>query len=236
MSTGPKDFPSRYERIERWSQIYAAQGQRWGTFPSMTAHLALVEIDRLQKKRLKLIDIGCGYGRDLALFRSTFAKAILDGLEPSPSAIRAGESILPLLNLRNLYTQDVYSVAQDNALPSYDVVFANYFMHLFSLSEATQIMRQMSQMLRPGGIIVVSFVSVRDRHFGKGRRLSRRVYEVRNGIPWRFVDMKEVRAFCDAVNLQIHCLKEFSEVESTQQKPDPVEGIYLVAGNNCAPC
>ena len=223
------EFPSRQARIRQWCDLYTLQGQRWGLHPSLTAHFALWDIATFNGHCSTLIDIGCGYGRDLLLFRAVFPELQLDGLEPAPPAVKAAESIMPLLALRSLYTQDFFSFAHRGCALKYDVVFANYFLHLFSPEEAVAIMKRVSTILTPSGLAVFSFVSQEDRHWGKGRRISPKTYEVRKGIPWRFMNRQDVETLCVIAGMRVRRMEEFREVESIQRRPDPVKGIYLVA-------
>ena len=222
-------FPSCEDRIEAWSNVYRREGHRWGFLPSLSAHLALAEIARLRARPVRLLDCGCGYGRDLLLFRSMFKEAILDGWDASSVATQLAQDRASTLRLRHHYGGNILNATDIPETAGYDCVFANYFVHLFCHDEAVEIMRLFGQLIAPGGIVVVSFVSTRDRHYGKGVKVARNCYEVRDGISWCFVDTSDVCELCKASDLSAVSMHEFSEVEFAAGRPDPVEGIWLVA-------
>ncbi|MBZ5497756.1 MAG: class I SAM-dependent methyltransferase [Acidobacteriia bacterium] len=188
--------------------------------------MALTEISKADGLRGRVIDIGCGYGRDLELFRSVFAHLELSGLDASPSAIETARRKIPGLRIINA---DIFQYGHEADTNRYHVAFANYFLHLFSDAEVLRIMRTMGAIVRREGRVVASFVSVRDRHYGKGSKLCERCYEVTKGIPWRFRDREEILNLCRSSGLEAATIQEFEEVELVQGRPDPVVGFYLVA-------
>ena len=70
--SGPVDAPG-HDTAAYWDGRYRADGAIWGETPS---ELAAVAIDRLRAlgprvSDLRLLDLGCGYGRDaVALWRA----------------------------------------------------------------------------------------------------------------------------------------------------------------------
>ncbi len=222
-------FPTSQERIRTWSEVYSTQGQRWGVLPSLTAHLALSEIENLSGGIGSMIKLGCGYGRDLVLFRSVFPDLIVDAIEASSPALEIGKSNIEAVGLRNLFPVDLFEFGEKNRQERYDIVFANYFLHLFSLREAAIILGMVSDVLKDNGAAILSLVSVRDRHYRKGSELEKQCYEVFRGLPWRFFDADDVRMLCDDVGMVVCDLREFTELELVGGESDLVEGYYLVA-------
>lgn len=219
-------FPSVRKRICRWIAIYDSQGQRWGSVPRLAAQLALAEIARTGSRNGGVIDPGWGYGRDLRLFRSVFSGLDLSGLDASLPALDCAGLAVP--NLRALHT-DILKYDHGSEVGRYDIAFSNYFLHLFSDSEATWIMGKMSAIIKPLGRVVASFVSIRERHYGRGVTWAPRCYEVSNGVPRRFRDEEEISKLCRSSGLTIVTLQTFEKVEIVRGQPDVVIGLYLVA-------
>lgn len=228
-------FPSIYDRIDKWSHIYTTESYRWGMFPSLSSHMALADINAHTYGKGSLLDIGCGYGRDLHLFRTVFPEMRLYGLEPAVPALHLAQSILAPHDIRNIVPSDVFEFGQKRRRGEYEVVFANYFMHLFSMKEEIEILKLIHGILTDEGIAILSWVSSSDRHYGKGRRIDDNCYEIYKGIPWRFVNSREIEEIVCGVGMRILQLREFSEVEMVRGHLDSVCGIYLVCTKSYVP-
>ncbi len=201
--------------------------------PSLAAHLSLTDINSLSVPNGALLDVGCGYGRDLALFRTFFPDMALHGVEPSQPAIALGSPVFQEIKLRNLYENDVFrNCWHVRRRERFDIIFANYFVHLFSDEESAEVFRILRAILKPHGALILSFVSTRDPHFGLGKHLGRGAYEVRQGMPWRFVNEQDVRSLAAASGLSIQILRPYTETELVADACDRVESLYVVANRD----
>jgi SAM-dependent methyltransferase len=203
---------------------------RWGLAPSLTAHLALTEIGGVYRPGCSLLDVGCGYGRDLLLFRTIFPALILDGIEPSRSAFVVADALMHSIRFRNAFNTDVFSFFDSKPGLKYDVIFANYFIHLFSIDEAVLILKQLHQFLNVRGLLVMSFISTRDPHHGLGMQISSHFFEVYPKIPWRFYTPKDACAVMEKCAYRVKAFTEYKEVELLNGQPDKVHGFYIVMG------
>jgi SAM-dependent methyltransferase len=223
-----KKFPSFNYRIHVWSQIYERQRYRWGLLPSLTAHMALADIENYTKGKGILLDVGCGYCRDLLLFQRVFPNMTFDGLEPAESAVKLARSIIPEISLRKIICSDIFEFGKQGQTAKYTVVYANHFIHLFKEKEQIKILKLIHRLLWKNGVAILSWISSNDRHYGKGYHLDDYCYEVYKGIPWRFVNRSEVETMVSKVGMKVLKLLEFTEVELMGGKPDCVQGIYLL--------
>jgi SAM-dependent methyltransferase len=221
-------FPTPKERIDKWVHVYNKDGLRWGLVPSLTAHLALTDINDFTNHQGPLLDIGCGYCRDLLLFHTVFKDMNLEGLEPASQAIELAKPIMSKKFFKNLICNDIFDFGRLKVTAKYKVVFANYFIHLFSRHEQLWILGLISKILKKNGICILSWVSTHDHHYRNGRYLSNQTYEVYNGIPWRFTTCSMVEKMVYDAGMKVLKLNEFIEVEIIKGKLDRVDGIYLV--------
>jgi SAM-dependent methyltransferase len=225
----PKEIPSLSDRVKLWNAVYDAQGMRWGLNPSLCAHMALPYIEETTGGTGSLIDIGCGYGRDLLFLRGFFPQLALSGLEPATEALQLGQQVFGAARVRTCVHQNLVAFSRGAINGNYQIILANYLFHLFSKHEVFKALRSVACMLAPKGRLIASFVSTDDRHYGKGRRLGSRVYRVVNGIPWRFSDEAEIRAFCRQAGLRVEILTPYKELELVNKRSDTVDGLFLVA-------
>lgn len=216
--------PTIYDRTNKWNSLYKIQGQRWGIMHSLSAHLSLHHIESIKKKEKNLLDIGCGYGRDLFYFRQIFKELCVDGIDSSKSVLDIAREYTTIFEINELIENDFIEF---NSKRKYDIIFGNYFAHLFYKDELEVILQKIKSMMSSEGIAILSFVSIKDRHFGKGKKIDYRLYEVFKDIPWRFYDIQELRDICSQNDLKIKELYEFPELEIVNNQKDLVRSLYL---------
>lgn len=217
---------SAQQRIAYWNTIYKNQGRRWSSLPSLCAHLALADIAAVRMKGPRILDVGCGYGRDLALFGHVFSDGVLTGLDASNEALRIARDLLPNNAFVN---RDLFSTTNKRLGQRFDVVFSNYFLHLLFDDEIVEALRIMRTLATKQGLLVSSLVSTRDRHYGKGKRLGFRSYEVAAGLAWRFADEDDAARMWSAARLRVLAVRAYAEVELVGGRPDPVSSLYVIA-------
>jgi len=151
-----------------WDKEYAAGNRLWGEGPS---ELGIAAIAYLQKhaaacQPLKIIDIGCGYGRD-AIYLVTRLNADILGIDISEKAIEIATRSVMEQNLSNakFECRDFKSLG----VGGYDVVFVSNFYQLLRPAERRSLRETISRILRPSGLLFLSTLSVSDpEHLGKG--------------------------------------------------------------------
>ena len=225
-------YPSVGKRINKWEDLYINEGYRWGILPSLCAHIALADIDLLTKKSGLLLDLGCGYGRDVALFTKMFPEMSILGLEPTKTAVDLAKFINPKSNYNGLICMDVFDYFRRKEKSQYDVIFANYFIHLFSENEQYTILNLIRDRLSPKGVVIFSWLSNYDRHYGKGKKICNGSYHVYRDIPWRFVNVKDVEKMISSTGMRILKIYDYVEVELIKGKADRVNSIYTVFVND----
>ncbi|MBM3286402.1 MAG: methyltransferase domain-containing protein [Candidatus Eisenbacteria bacterium] len=150
MSSGgdPRDRPLP-RGVSFWEESYAGHEAGWffGSEPSSLARRVLHFYRSMKIPTAgRLLDLGCGEGRDVLFFASLGFD--VDGVEGSPTAVeRARESVAGAGYRCPILLEDLASFAMD---AEYDVVFANNSIQ-FVGPAALDVLGRIRQRTRPGG-------------------------------------------------------------------------------------
>jgi SAM-dependent methyltransferase len=169
--SGPVDAPG-HDTAAYWDGRYRADGAIWGETPS---ELAAVAIDRLRAlgprvSDLRLLDLGCGYGRDaVALWRALGLAVVgVDGAARALAMARAALPAAARIDYRCLGLAEVG--AADVGLARFDVVYCSNVYQLLEPAARAVLCAAVRDRLAPGGLLFLSTLSARDpQHAGKGR-------------------------------------------------------------------
>lgn len=145
------------ESTEFWDERFGEQGAIWGDEPSIAA---IEAAGRLAPGRL--LDVGCGYGRDVTYFAEKSFDAC--GVDFSKPAIDLGRTLHPGLEL---LVGSAHDLPYEDA--AFDVAFANYLLHLFlEPDERAGLLRELNRVVVPGGRVVLSVASTADVDYVPG--------------------------------------------------------------------
>ena len=170
MSPEPIFAAARY-----WEKRYATDGRLWGDGPSELARLAVARLrpavvaaHDANAPPLKLIDVGCGYGRDSRYLAAELDCRVL-GLDPSPAAVAAARKARrPGLDVEYV-AGDAASLAAAAQADRFDVAFAGNVYHLLSPGGRREFAAALAALARPGGLLFLSTLSPRDpQHYAVG--------------------------------------------------------------------
>lgn len=168
MSPEPIFAAARY-----WEKRYATDGRLWGDGPSELARLAVARLRPAVRDAdappLRLLDVGCGYGRDSRYLAAELGCRVL-GLDPSPAAVAAARKARrPGLDVEYV-AGDAASLANDAARAGrFDSVFAGNVYHLLSPGGRREFAAGLAILVRPGGLLFLSTLSPRDpQHYAVG--------------------------------------------------------------------
>jgi SAM-dependent methyltransferase len=160
-SVGEQPDSPRSELVEHYDRQYASGGfgyeQKRETWTAWVAEHYVREFD-LRPGEL-LLDVGCGDGFWTALFAEAGLTAT--GVDLSPAGIEAA---------RRSHPEAQFVVGDAESLPfpdgSFDVVFCRAISHLsrreLFTDASARLASEMARLLRPGGLILVSFYTQRD--------------------------------------------------------------------------
>ncbi len=179
----------RIAQTAYWEERYLRDPSFFGPQPSRFARWALRILHRSSSAR-HLVEIGCGYGRDVRFFADHGLE--VRAVDPSETGVALARAALT----RRPAPLGKASVSRSSALafltripPEWaDAVFSNLVWNMdFTEEEHLRHFRAVRRVLRPGGLHLYSVRSTSDPWFGKGRRLRTATYDLApHGTVMRF--------------------------------------------------
>ena len=150
-----------------WDKEYEKKSQLWGERPSVLAAAAVEHLKRFQSTAtVSILDIGCGYGRD-AFHYAEFLMCTVRGIDVSEKAIAMASKTAAEKEIANadFEVMDLKDLKDG----MYDVVTASNLYQLLRKEERDELANAVTRMLKPGGVLFLSTLSVNDpEHAGKG--------------------------------------------------------------------
>ena len=224
-------------RLQTWSTIYANEQMRWGPLASLSARLATEYIAPTQLPQGIVLDIGCGYGRDLPSLCRAFPHHRIWGIEGASTAEVLWEK-LALANAANAPSDtspakikicDIFALDSDFGFKDpFSLVFANYLFHLLDLAETSHLLRMLCCQMAKGALLAASFVSTNDLTFGSNKSIGLNRQRMDDG-PWQYFDKDTVRDLLTDAGLEVSLLSEQIEIEQKRGAPDEVHFIFAIA-------
>src|SRR5262249_33627595 len=141
---------SQSSQGEFWDKRYSKEGAIWGEVPSPTAQIA----GRYMQAQDRVLDIGFGYGRDLAFYARR--QCLVWGVDLSQEGCRQAEARLreQALNAQSL----IHCPFEDSPFPEcwFDVAISHRVLHLLiQRSAVDQFVHKAYRVLKPEGILCV---------------------------------------------------------------------------------
>jgi tellurite methyltransferase len=155
------------QTIRRWEQTYSREGKRWGDEPGELARVAVARLktEAAGTRPLRVLDVGCGYGRDSVYMARELGAAVV-GIDPAERAIELARGLAPA-GLSLEYRQ---AVIDDVADGPFDAVFAANTYHVLRPPARLALAGRAPDLLLPGGLFFLSTLAVGDpQHYERGR-------------------------------------------------------------------
>ena len=148
-----------------WDERYRKGGFEWGDKQTLVAELAL---DIMEQRRFtKVLDVGCGYGRDCIYL----ARKGLDvmGIDISVEALKLARDWVESegLNIGLIYMDIINNGFEDLCFDT--VIMFNTF-HFMLEKVRKRTASEIYRILRDGGVLVQAMFSRRGKGFGQGLR------------------------------------------------------------------
>jgi cyclopropane fatty-acyl-phospholipid synthase-like methyltransferase len=148
-----------------WDAEYSKNRQIWGERPSELALEAAKRLIRSKGRPLRVLDVGCGYGRDLIYIAKSLGFRIL-GIDVSEKAIDLARE-----NAANALSKEAeFKVIDFRDLHGFfDAVLVSNLYHLLDPQGRSDLAKHAVRLLAPGGKLFLNAISVRDKeHYGVG--------------------------------------------------------------------
>jgi len=156
-----------------WERRYREAGAVWGEAPSELARLVVARLAGWRRgpgsgDRLRILDAGCGYGRD-SRFLARELGAQVTGVDPAPSAVALARRLTaPGLPVTYVVADLEAWVAAGAA--AHDVAVCGAVYHLLGPLGRRRFAAALAAAVRPGGLLFLSALSPRDpQHYARGR-------------------------------------------------------------------
>lgn len=181
-----------------WDDEYAGNRKIWGDVPS---ELAIIMVDylgknNLAKRRLVILDIGCGYGRD-EIYLSKYLNCHIKAIDSSQKAISTA---------RNIKIENVdFAVCNfaDLAEGKYNIVFISNLYHSLKEREREALRDKLKNLLRPDGMLFLNALSVNDpEEYGKGAAVENEPHSFQGKKYLHFCTGEELRGDFDFLSMR----------------------------------
>ena len=185
-----------------WNDEYAGSRKVWGDGPSELAVIIVDYLHRhnLEKRRLVILDIGCGYGRD-EIYLPKHLNCHIKAIDSSQEAISTAENTVSSLKIEDVdfAVCNFTDVAEDK----YDVVFISNLYHSLKEPERRQLRDKLKNLLRPNGMLFLSALSVNDpEEYGKGAPVEHELHSFQGKKYLHFCTAEELRGDLDFLSIK----------------------------------
>ncbi|MEM7238935.1 MAG: class I SAM-dependent methyltransferase [Pseudomonadota bacterium] len=105
-----------------------------------------------------VLDYGCGWGRITRLLPYYFEAAGIHGADVDARLVESANALLPAIRHRQIKSMDTLPYEDE----AFDLVFANSVFSHLSQPSATYTLGELSRLLKPGGVLLISVLQARE--------------------------------------------------------------------------
>ncbi len=197
-----------------WDKVYSNDPSFFGEDPSDFAQLSYRDFNTYRVKRL--LELGCGQGRDTLFFASNGLD--VHAIDSSKIAI---EIINQKIREKNISINLKYFDAR-RALPFgnsyFDAIYSHMFYNMsFTDKDLGFLFTECSRVLKDSGLLYFSVRSDNDVLYNKGKKVDSNVYEI-NGFQIRFFTKPQIMSF----------LSNHFEIRNIMESYEEPVSLYLV--------
>lgn len=181
-----------------WDNKYKNEKLVWGENPSELGKITIqyLKSNNLINKNLELLDIGCGYGRDVLYISMNINCKIL-GIDSSKEAIiLAKKNKKKNIEFRHCDFKDLDDI-------KFDIITSSNFYQILRKQERNALIKTISKILKPNGLLFLSTLSVNDpEHFGEGIPISGEPNSYQIGTYVHFCTYDELKRDFNFLNIE----------------------------------
>lgn len=201
-----------------WDERFRKNGLIWGLKPSDGAVKAYEFLNEVQDVK-KILDIGCGYGRDVNYFHSQGYDIV--GIDFSGEAVKLGKELFPGIQL---YKGEIISLPYPSG--SFDAVFGYFTLHLLNKEDRQRLLTESRRILVKGGYVIQIVASAKDPDYGNGEEFETDSFKNKRGVIKHFYTPNDLRMeFRGFKIIKVEELK----VEHTHDTPHNHYSHFIVA-------
>ena len=165
------------EKYSYWEKIYS-QENFFGTGPTKLAKLAASIIK--EKPIEKILEIGCGQGRDALYFSSAGYR--VNAIDISSNAIEFVNINKEILGLKNLKAT-VHDIEKPLGFPeeNFDFVYSNLALQFFTVDSLRRIFKNISKVMKKNSLFLFSTKKEGDKYYNFGLKKNDFAFE-HNGV------------------------------------------------------
>lgn len=182
-----------------WNSAYNNNTSFFGETPSQFALSCYEDYIKINNAK-KMLELGCGQGRDTLFFASKGIE--IEALDYSPVGIERLQKLALEKNLSNLHAS-VFDAR--NSLPfkdnEFDAVYSHMFFTMsFSWDELKAIAHEVIRVLKRNCFNFFSVRNRNDRVYGKGIKIDENIYEYKT-FPVRFFSKEDVEKLAEGFKI-----------------------------------
>jgi len=205
---------SENEYLDYWNSLYAKKNY-FGEGPTKLAILAEKLLHKTNTQ--KILEIGCGQGRDAIYF--TQLGFDVQAFDISHNAIQSIIKTKEKIDLNKL------NVFEHNAIKPltfpdeyFDFVYSNLALQFFELNTLSKILKNISQVMRKNSLFLLSTKKEGDKYYKTGKKINENAYE-HKGI---------IRYFYSIENLKSVLLEQFKIIEIDSDQHENLDSTVSV--------
>jgi ubiquinone/menaquinone biosynthesis C-methylase UbiE len=174
-----------------WNKVYSNDSSFFGDEPSKFALMCYE--DFVKHKVKKILELGCGQGRDALFFASKGLEVYaIDSSAVAIENLRIKTKELNLdINLKNINALEGLPFSNDY----FDAVYSHMFYNIsFNDSELKLLFSESKRVLKDNGLLSFSVRNDKDIMHKKGTKVTENIYDI-NGFQIRFFTKEDVKFF-----------------------------------------
>ncbi|HEX7179435.1 MAG TPA: class I SAM-dependent methyltransferase [Nitrososphaeraceae archaeon] len=199
---------------EIWDKVYSDDESFFGENASHFAEMSYSDFKKQGVK--KLLELGCGQGRDTIFFASND----LD-VHALDSSIIAVENLHKKLREKNI-SIDLKHFDARQGIPFsnnfFDAIYAHMFFNMcFTDEELKFLFIESNRVLKNDGMLYFSVRSDKDAQYNTGKKIDTNIYEI-NGFQIRFFTKRQIQSF----------LENYFEIKNIEESYEEPVNLYFV--------
>ncbi|MGN9134000.1 adenylyl-sulfate kinase [Clostridium sp. HCP1S3_B4] len=176
--------------VDYWNNFYKSNNYEIAKQSSFANYIL-----KYTEKNKKLIDLGCGNGRDSKFFASKGIKVY--GVDSSEWTINKLNS--DNIGKNCIFICDDFVSSKNLFLQKYDYCYSRFTLHAINEKQENELLFNIKKALNKNGYFFVEARTINDEIYGKGRKIGRNEYIYEDHYR-RFINVKEFKEKIESVD------------------------------------